>query len=121
MGVFMGWSLWVWKFRWRSAPLDQTEDKGQHGHDDENEKEDLGDANGPCGDAAKAKNGCDQRDDQKNHCEMQHVQLLGCASLCRQMGPRQECRAMAFTVGRGVRGGCRCGAPGLVGAAAGPP
>ena len=57
--------MWKEEGNGGSAPLDQTEDEGQNGHDDEDEKEDLGDANGPCGNAAKAedrRNQCDDHD-----------------------------------------------------------
>src|SRR3990167_4307892 len=119
--VFMGGSLDVERRgNGGSAPLDQTEDKGQHGHDDEDEKEDLGYADGPCGNAAKAEDRCNQSDDQKNHCVMQHVLLLGCVGPWPTVrGGRQSCRAMDFTVGPGDTHGCRWRGPGPVGAAAG--
>ena len=52
----------------------QADDKTDYGHDGENEEQDFGDFNGTCRDPAKAEDGSDQRDHQKNYRIVQHLE-----------------------------------------------
>ena len=59
-----------------SALFHQTHDKSHKGHDEEDDTKNLGDADGTSSDAAKAEQGGDQCDDQKDNGVVQHVYLL---------------------------------------------
>jgi hypothetical protein len=56
--------------------FEQTDHKGDDGHDGKNDEQDFGDLDGTGRNATKTKDGRDQRDDEKNDGIMQHDKLL---------------------------------------------
>ena len=60
-----------------SSPLfDQTDDKSHDGHDGKKDEKNLRDFHGTCCNSAKAENGSNQCDNQKDNRIMQHAELL---------------------------------------------
>ena len=81
-------------------------EKAHQGEDEEHDKANLGDQGGGAGEGAETKEGCDQRDNQKDNSVVEHG--IGCLELdCQELGGDKMlkwCCAKHF--GCGWIGGC---------------
>ena len=70
-------------------------EKAHQGEDEEHDKANLGDQGGGAGEGAETKEGCDQRDNQKDNSVVEHG--IGCLELdWPELGWRQDVEVVLF-------------------------